>query len=108
MLSSSDSLSEHQPVQWLQTLQFYCFQDCGREDSRISASSKNQLMGQSVRLNIGFCHHYDSVELENVSVAMAKINSEKVNDTCLGFNTFYMTNIHTSYSYTCKVLQYGR
>jgi len=65
-------------------------------------------MEQSVRFNIALYHHYESVELENVSVAMAMINSEKVNDTCLGFNTFYMTNIHTSYSYTCKVLQYGR
>ena len=30
-------------------------------------------MGQSVRLNIGLCHNYESVELENVSVAMAMI-----------------------------------
>ena len=26
----------------------------------------------------------------------------------LDFNTFYITNIRTSDSYTCKVLQYGR
>ena len=29
----------------------------GREYSRISASSENQLMGQSVVLNLGLCHH---------------------------------------------------
>ena len=36
-------------------------------------------MRQSVRLNIGLCHHYGSVELENVSVAMAMITPEKAN-----------------------------
>ena len=80
VLSSSGSLSEHQPVQWLQTLQFHSVQDCGREYSRISASRENQLMGQSVRFNTGLCHHYESVELENVSVAMAMIIPEKVSD----------------------------
>ena len=52
MLSSSGSLSEHQPGQWLQHLEFHSFQDCGREYSRISASSENQLMGQSVMLKV--------------------------------------------------------
>ena len=80
MLSSSGSLSEHQPVKWLQNLQLYCMQDCGRKYSRISASSENQLMGQSVRFNIGLCHYYKSVELENVSVAMAMIIPEKASD----------------------------
>ena len=64
LLSSSGSLSEHQPVQRLQTLQFHSLQDCEREFSRISAGSENQLMGQSVRLNIALYHHYESVELE--------------------------------------------
>ena len=44
MLSSSGSLSEHQPGQWLQNLQFHSMQDCGREFSRISASSENQFI----------------------------------------------------------------
>ena len=65
VLSSSGSLSEHQPVQRLQTFEFHYLQDCGREYSRISASSANHLMGQSVRLNIGLYHHYESVELES-------------------------------------------
>ena len=52
-------------------------------------------MGQSVRFNMGLCRHYESVELENVSVALAMITPEKVNNTCLGFNTFHMTK--TSY-----------
>ena len=64
VLSSSGSLSEHQPVQRLQNLQFHSLQDCGREYSRISASSENQLMGQSVTFNIGLCHHYELVNLE--------------------------------------------
>ena len=42
VLSSSGSVSEHQPMQWLQTLQFYSMQDCGKEYSRISANSENQ------------------------------------------------------------------
>ena len=42
VFSSSGSLSEHQPGQWLQNLQFHSIQDCGREYSRISASSENQ------------------------------------------------------------------
>ena len=50
VLSSSGSLSEHQQGQWLQNLQFHSSKDCGREYSRISASSENQLMGQSVGL----------------------------------------------------------
>ena len=41
MLSSSGSLSEHQPGQWLQTLQFYSIQDCGREYSRINIKWNN-------------------------------------------------------------------
>ena len=45
-LSISGSLSEHRLTQWLQTLQFCSIQNCGREYSRISASSENQLMGQ--------------------------------------------------------------
>jgi len=61
VLSSSGSLSEHQPVQRLQNLQFHSPKDCGREYSRISPSNENQLMGQSVRLNIGLCHHYSLV-----------------------------------------------
>ena len=52
-------------------------------------------MGQSVRFNMGLCRHYESVALENVSVAMAIITPEKVNNTCLGFNKFHMTK--TSY-----------
>ena len=108
VLSSSGSLSEHQPVQQLQNLQFYSMQHCGREDSRISANRESQLMGQSVRFNIGLCHHYESVELANVSVAIEMITPEKVNDTCLGFNTFHMTKICTRDSYTCKAIQYGR
>ena len=95
MLSSSGSLSEHQPVQWLQTLQFHSPKDCGREYSRVSGSSENQLMGQSVRLNMGVCRHYESVEFKNVSVAMAMITPEKANNTCLGFNPFRITK--TSY-----------
>ena len=56
VLSSSGSLSEYLPGQWLQNLhlhsfQFYSIQDCGREYTRIGASSENQLMGQSVMLN---------------------------------------------------------
>ena len=39
VFSSSGSLSEHQPVQRHQNLQFHSFQDCGREYSRISTSS---------------------------------------------------------------------
>ena len=45
---------------------------------------------------------------ENISVAMAMISTEKMNDTCLGFNTFHMTKIRISDSYTCKLLQYGQ
>ena len=107
MLSSSGSLSEHQPVQWLQTLQFQSSKGCGRDNSKISASSENQWMGQSIGFNIGLYHHYESVELENVSVAMAMVNPEKANDTCLGFNTFHTTKVCTSHSYTCKMLRYG-
>ena len=44
MLSSSGSLSEHQPGQWLQNLQFHSPKDCGREFSRIGASSENQFI----------------------------------------------------------------
>ena len=64
---------------------------CGKQYSRISASSENQLMGQSVRFNIALCCHYESVELENVSVAVAMITPEKANNTCYGFNTFHIT-----------------
>ena len=39
-------------MQRLQDLQFHSLQDCGREYSRISASSENPLKGQSIRLNI--------------------------------------------------------
>ena len=49
-------------MQWLQELQFHSFQDCGKEYPRRSATSENQLMGQSVRSNIGLCHHYKSVD----------------------------------------------
>ena len=94
-------------MQWLQNLQFYSPEDCGRENSKISASSENQLMEQSVRFNIGLYHHYESVELENVSVAMAMVNPEKANHTCSGFYTFHTTKICTSDSYTWKMLQYG-
>ena len=67
----------------------------------------NLWMGQSVGFNIGLYHHYESVELENVSVAMAMVNPEKANDTCSGFYTFHTTKVCTSDSYTCKMLQYG-
>ena len=39
VFASSGFLSEQQPGQWLQDLQFYSLQDCGKEHSRISASS---------------------------------------------------------------------
>ena len=45
VLLNSRLLSEHQPVQWLQSFQFHSLQDCGRKYCRISASSENQLMG---------------------------------------------------------------
>ena len=48
-----------------------------KEYSRVRASSENQLMGPSVRFNIGLCRHYQSVELENVSAAIAIINPER-------------------------------
>ena len=35
-MSSSGSLAEQKPGQWLQTLQFHSIQDCGREYFRIS------------------------------------------------------------------------
>ena len=108
MLSSCGSLSVHQPVQWLQNLQFYSLQDCGRVYSRVSASSENQIMGQSVRLSMGLCCHYESVEFKNVSVAMAMITPEKVNDTCLGFNPFHITKtLYIRILNICKMLQYG-
>jgi len=49
------------------------------------------LSGQGESLRTRLCHHYETVELENVPVSMAMINPEKANDTCLGFNTFHMT-----------------
>ena len=43
---------------------------------------------------------------ENISVAMAVITLEGANDTRMGFNTFHITNLCTSDSYTCKVPLY--
>ena len=64
------------------------------EYSRVSASSENQIMGQSVRLSMGLRCHYESVEFKNGSVAMAMITPEKVNDTCLGFNPFHINKTY--------------
>ena len=53
-------------------------------------------MGQSVRFNMGLCLHHELWNWrKNVSVAMAMITPEMENNTCLGFNTFYITK--TSY-----------
>ena len=38
---------------------------------------------------------------------MAITTPEGVNDTHMGFNTFHMTQLCTSDSYKCNVLQYG-
>ena len=83
MLLSSGSLSEHQPGQWLQKLQFHSIQDYGREYSRISTSSENQLIGRSVGLNIGLSSLRVSRIGENVSVAMAMITPEGDIYTCM-------------------------
>ena len=45
VFSNSGSPSEHQPVQRLQNLQSNSIQDCGREYSRISASSASHNSG---------------------------------------------------------------